>query len=270
MNTKKKTIVVLVVFGIAITALYVGSFKVSVSSNLNINTTIDNRPIHCLDRNCVESAVFAELPAYPEDFNDKWLAVYYGRLSNLSWIETKYWKQPEFYADSFNTQWLQYYVGNSSMSFVAGSGPYPGDVVVTATPGESFPIETFWHAGPVNIKKQLFGFTHDFPDNMNIRIGDIKVAQSPAEAAECISIDIKPKWVLLDTTLPRFGYNWTQKVNAKISIAEDCKPGWYGLEIVQAEVPSDIRERIEFEYGVTKIASILAGGSWQVFIHVVD
>lgn len=228
----------------------------------------DYRPQHCSGDRCAENSIFSELPHYPQDFSDKWLAIYYGRLSNLSWIEEQYWKQPEFYADSFDTQWLEYYTNGNRRTNVAGSGPYPGDVVITGKPGEYSIVETFWHAGPANIKKQLFAFSYDFPESMNIRIGDIKVRQNATEASSCVSTNITPEWVLLDGTWPSIGYEWTQKIQANVSISEGCKPGWYGMEIIQAEVPKEVRENVEFEYGVTRIASILAGGSWQVFVHV--
>jgi hypothetical protein len=270
----KKQNLVAIAAMLILTAFAVGIWALSLPSsntipNNSTNSSRDYRPPHCIGSECIQKDVFAALPDYPGDFQDKWLSVYYGRVSDLEWIGEQYWKQPEFYADDFNRQWMEFYT-SKGLTFMAGSGPYPGDVVIRdAKPGENISVLTYWHAGPANIKYQLLAFEADYPTNMSIRVGDIKVNQTTAKAKACFDVTTSPDWIILDKTYPTYGYNWAQKVYAQIHVKPGCSPGWYGVQLIPANPPQDVIERVEFDYGVTQVSSIRAGGAWQIFINVI-
>ena len=72
----------------------------------------------CLERNCIDSSVFKNLPAFPENFNKN------------KFDDEQHWKQPEFYPTwkenmHYYTDPFKDYIG------VAGYGAYPGDEEIT-------------------------------------------------------------------------------------------------------------------------------------------
>jgi hypothetical protein len=155
------------------------------------------------------------------------------------------------------------------MRFSAGSGPYPGDVIIyNLHPGETQPVDTFWHSSCVVWKYQAFALHPEFPPSMNIRMGDIRVNQTPEEAGRCLSVGVWPKTIFLGKTFPRYQDNWATAVRAEITASPDCNPGWYGLELIPTDPDPATLESLELEYGITQVSGIRAGGAWQVFVEI--
>lgn len=219
----------------------------------------------------INPEIFDNLPPYPKDFKEVWNLVYFGRLEKLEnfsydYPDEAYWKQPEFYADSFERN---LYSWRNNMFYVSGNGPYPSDVAVfNATTCEYFDVITFWHTSTVPILKyQGMGFTIEFPESGSTRMGSIKVSQNPEIARKCFDIQIEPKYILLPPTYPKFDYNWTQKVVARIYVNPDCPKGVYLIQVVPGDPPKEVEEEWVRLYKL-KYATMRVGAAWQIFVEV--
>ena len=238
------------------------------------------RPQYCDSSGCIPKEVFELLPPYPSNFRDIWFAVRYGLISKLENFSTEYpdeyyWKQPEFYDTTFRDQCMQYYTylkwgQKQKVRFnIAGSGPYPGDVIVrNVTKGEEVEVITFWHDGCAVAKYQLFKLIPEYPKTVKARLGDLVINQDPLIAQKCFEVTIEPQHLLLEPNFPQFMYNWTQKVKAKIRVKNSCPSGWYAISIIPSEPDQHLREELLKKLGL-KLTGIVAGGAWQVFIQVI-
>lgn len=266
LKNKKIWLVIAVIVGLGT----VGYFFIYMK---NRSANSDFRPEYCSDDVCVPKEVFMNLPDYPEDFHEKWLLVYFSRISDLDIIPEEYWKQPEFYANSFKEQCLQYYYGlaekEQAMYFSAGSGPYPGDVgFKNVTRGEELEAITWWHAGCAIAKHQVFSLEKTYPDEMTLRLTNIKVSQDPEVTKECFDIQLEPSYIHLHPNYPIFGQNWTKKVRMSIRVSDVCPLGEYGINLIPTDPPKKVIEQMEYEYGPYQLSSLRAGGAWQIYIKV--
>ena len=155
------------------------------------------------------------------------------------------------------------------MFYVAGSGPYPADVLITnITNCEWFDVVTFWHTSSVPITKyQGIGFGIEFPTNGSTRMGNIRVTQDPKVAEACFDIQIEPPYILLPPTYPKFSYDWTQKITARVYVKPGCPKGVYLIQVYPGEPPRDVEDewirRYKLQYATMKV-----GGAWQIFVEV--
>ena len=240
---------------------------------------VDYRPLdtYCDENGCVPKEVFQYLPPYPSNFHEVWLLVYFGRISYLENFSSKYpdenyWKQPEFYGNTFTREGLKYYTklkpGKPVLYNIAGTGPYPGDVVIKdVKSGEEVKAYTFWHASWGVVKYQGFSLEPRFPKEGKVRMGTISVKQDPEKARQCFSINIKPNPIILEPTYPVFFYGWTKKIEIDIKVNENCTPGWYMISVEPTDAPKEYQDEWIREYGL-KMATMIAGGVWQVFVQV--
>ncbi|MFC1712692.1 hypothetical protein ACFL6S_03425 [Candidatus Poribacteria bacterium] len=269
-NSRRKiyggvAIVIIAMIAVAGAWIVTASSSNELPSESNIT---DNRPEHCDAIGCVHNSVFKALPEYPEDFYDKYIMVYLQRVSDVRIIEEQYWKQPEFYADSFETQGLAGYTQNRIAS--AGTGPYPSEAHVAIVQTDTLEVTTFWHASWGIHRYQLFSLVTEYPERAAGRLGDVKVEQNPEIASRCFSIEKIPENVLLEPSWPYFHYNWTQKIAARITAKENCPPGKYGIHLFPGPPDDDLRERMEYEIGLTKMSSMNVGGTWEIYIDVIE
>lgn len=219
----------------------------------------------------VDKSIFENLPPYPKDFKEVWNLVYFGRLNTLEnfsydYPDEAYWKQPEFYADAFERN---LYAWRNNMFYIAGSGPYPADVVIlNLTRCEWFDVITFWHVSPVPVTKyQGLGFVISYPRNGSTRMGSIRVSQDPEVAKACFDVQIQPGYILLSPTYPKFSYNWTQKIKARIYVKPTCPKGTYLIQVSPGDPPADVEADWIRRYKL-KYASMKVGGAWQIFVQV--
>jgi len=236
-----------------------------------IQETPSNRPRYCTKDGCVPESVFEDLPPYPENFREIYTAVYLGILSRLENFSDKYpdeyyYLQPEFYGDAWGRN-LDIYV-KRNVFFVAGSGPYPGDVVITAKPGEKVEVITFWHAGYGVAKYQAFTLTVDYPREGKTRLGEFQVKQDPEEAKKCINVSGLPEFIFLEPSYPKFYKGWVRKLKFLVEISPECKPGKYLATLTPASLPKEKFEELYKEYGF-KLSGMVAGGIFQIFVEVI-
>ncbi|RLG27225.1 hypothetical protein DRN76_00050 [Methanosarcinales archaeon] len=228
------------------------------------------RPQHCDDTGCVKAEVFEDLPDFPADFQDKKIMVMTGRMMDLDRIGEEYWKQPEFYENSFESQCIQYYTGKANIKFSAGSGGYPADMVIkNASRGDVFKVKTFWHTGCGIHKYQAFGLEQITPSEMSIRLSDIKIVQDPETAKKCFDVRMIPEEIILSPSYPKYTYNWTQQVDAEITVSDKCPKGFYGIQFMPSALPDKRTTELLMKYGATKMTTMYVGGLWQIAIEVV-
>ena len=226
---------------------------------------------YCIGSSCVTDTVFEDLPKYPENFQAVhalfYPEPYLGMTENFSvkYPDEYYWKQPEFYANDWKEIGLQYYT-TKKMTFSAGTGPYPGDMMVSnITVNDTFPAMTYWHASWAMPKYQLFKLVPIYPENSTIRMGDYKVVQDPTKAESCFDVNVIPKNIMLEPTYPKFFYDWTQKI--VVEITAKCKGNWVIQMMPTDPDPTFEKEQIR-ELGIFNVAQIRQGGIWQIFISV--
>ena len=260
----------LLILGIFLVAA-IGVAGIALGNIIQSYTVDENniRPQHCIGEICAKSEVFENLPKYPENFNEVILLPLFGMYEDFSskHPDENYYKQPEFYPDEqFEQQCLQYYT-IKSMTFSSGSGPYPGDAVISnITSGDIFPVITYWHTGCAVTKYQLLGMVAEFPESVKIRMGDLQITQNPEKARQCFDVNIFPSTLLLEPTYPKFGYDWTQKV--KVEITAKCKGDWVIQISPFGEPDANIKAQFIRNNGITKLSQMPQGGIWQIFVHV--
>lgn len=237
----------------------------------------DFRPRHCIGNVCADKSVFAELPKYPENLQEVSLAVEsnaYDLPENFSikYPDENYYKQPEFYPDdSFQNQGLKYYT-ITPIKWSAGSASYSGDYVISNMGnkdlihiGDTVRVITYWHAGYGIYKYQLFKLTPNYPDSMSIRMGSYSVVQDPSEAEKCFDVRIEPSNIMLEPSAPVFGYNWTQKITAYITVK--CT-GKFGIEIMPTDADPQFIQSAIRKYGIYNIVTNPIGSPFQVFFEI--
>lgn len=263
-DNQKKVALIYVIVLLIVVAVIVVSMHESELDKLGL------RPQLCDEVGCVKTEVFEDLPDYPSDFMDKKVMVMAGRMMDMSKIGEEYWKQPEFYENSFESQCIQYYTGKTNMRFSAGSGGYPADMVIkNASQGDVFLAKTFWHAGCGIHKYQAFGLETLIPAKMSIRLSDVKVSQDPKIAEECFEVRMIPERIILSPSYPKYTYNWTQQVEAEITVSANCPSGFYGLQFMPASLSDRENEELLMKYGATKLSGMYVGGLWQLAIEVI-
>lgn len=229
-----------------------------------------SRPKYCLEGICADESVFEDLPPYPDNFGEVHTLMYpepyLGMVEDFSvhYPDEHYWKQPEFYGNSFVEQGLQYYTTRQNVAFSAGSGPYPGDMVMqTPNINDTYRTVTYWRSGLAVYKYQLFKLDINYPESSTIRMGEITVTQDPERAKECIDVEVSPRNIFLEPTKPKYRYDWTQKVEANVTVK--CNGNWV-VQLQPGDPDVEVERQYIREYGASSVSMQRSGGVWQIFI----
>ena len=220
-------ILIIVTAEYTINSGFISSFIKSPSSSQTLSTsTQDFRPQHFEDKDCVDSRVFQFLPNMPQDFSKVVNSLNLNLPENFSktFVDESYYKQPEFYSD-FNSGCLSLYLAlkpGAKFDYlgVSGFGIFPSSTNLKIERGTTGRAISFWHAscGVLNYQGIDFQISSD----------------------EKIQVKINPDYLLLGPTFPSYSNNWTNKVEAEISVPSDISPGNYKIEISPTQLPPEI------------------------------
>lgn len=227
------------------------------------------RPAHCIQEKCIAASVFADLPAWPSNFQEVWVLLYpnskIGFPADFStkYPDENYWKQPEFYGTTFQDTGIQFYTTNPIM-FDAGSGPYPSQQIISNIKvGDTFPAIVYWHAGWSIPKYQVFKLTANYPAEASIS-GEL-ITQDPVKAASCFDVTITPTNLLLAPSAPNFYNGWAQKVSADITVK--CSGTW-AIFIQPGPPDVDVFQALIRQFGAFHISEQQVGGPWEILVSV--
>lgn len=219
--------------------------------------------------------VFANLPAFPQDFYAMKVLIEFGKISDIGSVGDEYWKQPEFYPN-FETngvammqtppigRWAPY-----------GYGTYPSETLVATTNNSEFTVYTFFHSSWLVESYQGLGLVPVFPAVANMLRNEFPdgaryVAQNPAEAQKYFDVSIAPSAALLEPAFPVFGANWTQRVAMRIKV-KGAPKGRYVIGIGIGGVPRELNEQWLRRYKTAYNTGGMAGIDvpwYQAFIQV--
>ncbi len=208
--------IILVLIGVAILGLFI-------FSDLTGFSIFDNRPKYCLEDKCVEKTVFERLPRFPNNFNQS--------KKDIQTAKEDVWKQPEFYP-TWESDGLKYYIDRPKDYLgYFGYGSYPSAAIFYY---QGKPIETSFYV-------QTSWFIINFQGiKLETIIDEIY--------KDNFIVEINPDTLLLAPTYPFFDYNWTQKVNVKIT-AKNVSKGEYKIVIDAISPPEYFEEKWGRTYG---------------------
>ncbi len=141
---------------------------------------------------------FSQLPPFPEfkSFMNVKDRVEH-QMHNLGSIPEAYYKQPEFYPTFLENIELMK-TPPSGRAALMGFGAYPAEQAVKSRKGETITVTTFFHASWIVPRRQEISLTADYDKRY-------------------FDVSIDPSIFVLGPSYPAFDYNWTRKVDVKIT-----------------------------------------------------
>lgn len=240
------------------------------------------RPVYCkpgairlgsyvLTGECMPDRVFTNLPPYPNNLNEIKILVRYGKIRDLTTIEEKYYKQPEFYLN-WDPSGIDSFFNPPGGYFGAfGFGVYPADTVAIVKPGEVLKLGTFFKTSWGVENYQGMQLTAVFPEHAESKAGRIEVSQDPKRVRNYFDVSIDPDIFILEPTFGIFEKDWARRITIIIRVKPDIPPGKYVVGISPTAPPSEIEDQWLTQYGLRYVS---AGGQevgrpfYQVFIEV--
>ncbi|VVB65471.1 Uncharacterised protein [Candidatus Gugararchaeum adminiculabundum] len=204
------------------------------------------------------SVLFQKLPAFPTDFYKMRVQVRYNRITDLTNLDAKYYKQPEFYPgfdDGFQAagQGAKLYAAPPEGRWGAfGYGTYPADAQVTTAAGQEFKLTTFFHTGWLVESYQGTRLTASYPETASLpnqeMTGANSMVQDPVKTAGYFDVTVTPNVFLLDPAFPQFGENWAQKVIVDVKVKEGTPKGVYVIGINPSAPPAEQNDAWATQY----------------------
>jgi len=217
--------------------------------------------------------VFANLPPYPHNLNEIKILVRFGRIKDLTTIEEKYYKQPEFYLD-WNTSGINSFFNPKEGYFGAfGYGVYPADTIAILKPGEALRLGTFFRTSWGVETYQGMQLIPVFPEHAESKLAEIEIEQDPNKVKKYFDVTIEPDIFILEPTFGIFEENWARNITVIIKIKPGTPPGNYAVGITPISPPSEIEDQWLTEYGLRYVSGgghELGRPFYQVFIEVQD
>lgn len=242
------------------------------------------RPVYCkpgavrlgsyvFSGECIPDKVFANLPTYPNDLSEIKILIRYGKIRDLTTIEEKYYKQPEFYLN-WDPSGINSFFGPPGGYFGAfGFGAYPADTVATVKPSEALKLGTFFRTSWGVENYQGIQLMTVFPEHAESKVEKIEVDQDPTKIRNYFDISIEPNIFILEPTFGIFEKDWAKKITVIIKVKPGTPPGKYVVGISPTAPPSEFEDQWLTQHGLRYVS---AGGQeigrpfYQVFIEVQD
>ena len=242
------------------------------------------RPVYCkpdtvrlgsyvLSGECIPDKVFTNLPSYPNDLSEMKILIRYGKVKDLTTVEEKYYKQPEFYLN-WDPSGIDSFFNPPGGYFGAfGFGAYPADTVAIVKPGEALRLGTFFKTSWGVENYQGMQLMAVFPEYAESKTGKIEVSQNPTNVRNYFDVSIDPNTFILEPTFGIFEKDWARKITVIIRVKPDTPPGEYVVGISPTAPPSEMEDQWLTQYGLRYVS---AGGQgigrpfYQVFIEVQD
>ena len=283
MRKKKKT----KVFKLVLIPVFIGlcfTLVILIDPSILGSFVATGRPIYCkpgttrlgsyvISGECIPDKVFADLPSYPSNLNEIKILVSYGKIKDLTTIEDKYYKQPEFYLN-WDPSGIDSFFNPPGGYFGAfGYGAYPADTVATVKPGEALKLGTFFKTSWGVENYQGMQLVAVFPEYAESKPGQIEVSQDPTKARNYFDVSIDPSIFILEPTFGVFEKDWAKKITVVIKVKPDTLIGKYVVGISPIAPPSEMEDQWLNQYGLRYVS---AGGQdvgrpfYQVFIEVQD
>lgn len=175
-------------------------------------------------------------------------------------LNESFWKQPDFYPNSGAL--YDSYINPSRdpdgtlRRGVYGYGSYISELLAGVSPGDKFSSCVYIHTAPFISTFQGMSFTTTIYGGNGSSIqfkqnhfSDGTIGVGNEDMGRYFTVNIEPKYILLEPAFPYLYGNWSQKVRLDIEVSPETPKGKYMLVMSPGEkIPNDVDSEWSWKY----------------------
>jgi hypothetical protein len=213
--------------------------------------------------NGIPECVFANVPEKPDRFGPTMSLVQAGEIKVEDFctrLNESFWKQPDFYPNSGAL--YDSYINPSRDADgtlrrgVYGYGSYISELLAGVSPGDKFSSCVYIHTAPFISTFQGLAFSAKVYGGNGSSIvfkqdhfSDGTTGTGNIDYSRYFTVNIEPRYILLEPAFPYIYGNWSQKVRLDIIVAPNTPPGKYMLVMSPSgQIPSEIDSEWSWKY----------------------
>ncbi len=218
---------------------------------------------HGVLANGIPACVFANVPVKPDRFAATMSLVQAGEIKVEDFctrLNESFWKQPDFYPnvgalyDSYISP--QRDADGTLRRGVYGYGSYISELLAGVSPGDKFSSCVYIHTAPfvstfqgLAFKATVYGGNGTDIAFKQDHFSDGTIGTGSIDYSGYFTIDMEPKYLLLEPAFPYIYGNWSQKVRLDIQVAPNTPKGKYMLVMSPSgKIPSEIDSEWSWKY----------------------